>query len=197
MTPAAPETEAGTAGTTIDTPVGRLRLRADATGLTHILLPEHHGRHGSGQSPVPAADPHAHSDSAASDQRPPGATATRHLRAAARQLEEYFAGARTSFDLPLSPTGGTAFQRQVWLSLADIGYGRTESYADLATRVGRPRAFRAVGQANGANPLPIVLPCHRVVASGGGLGGYGGGLDMKRWLLAHEAAVLEGSRLAG
>ena len=77
----------------------------------------------------------------------------------------------------------------MWWALADIGYGETISYAELARRVGRPRAFRAVGQANGANPLPIILPCHRVVASGGGIGGYGGGLALKRRLLDLEAGV--------
>ncbi len=81
---------------------------------------------------------------------------------------------------------GTDFQRSVWFALADIPYGETVSYAELARAVGRPKAFRAVGQANGHNPLPIVLPCHRVIASGGGLGGYGGGLELKEQLLALE-----------
>ena len=84
---------------------------------------------------------------------------------------------------------GTEFQRSVWTSLADIPYGEVISYAELAEMVGRPTAFRAVGQANGANPIPIVLPCHRVVASGGGIGGYGGGLDLKRELLALEGVT--------
>jgi methylated-DNA-[protein]-cysteine S-methyltransferase len=101
------------------------------------------------------------------------------------QLNEYFAGKRTEFDLPLE-LEGTEFQREVWTSLAEIPYGKTISYAELAMMVGRPSAFRAVGQANGANPIPIVLPCHRVVASGGGIGGYGGGLAMKRQLLSLE-----------
>jgi methylated-DNA-[protein]-cysteine S-methyltransferase len=110
------------------------------------------------------------------------------LADAVAQLEEYFAGKRTEFDLPLE-LSGTPFQRQVWLALTDIPYGSTVSYAKLAAMVGRPRAFRAVGQANGSNPVPIVLPCHRVVASGGGIGGYGGGLEMKRRLLALEHAT--------
>jgi methylated-DNA-[protein]-cysteine S-methyltransferase len=105
---------------------------------------------------------------------------------AARQLDEYFARKRSSFDLPLS-LSGTDFQRQVWLTLAEIPYGETISYAELARWVGRPQAFRAVGQANGANPIPVVLPCHRVIAADGSIGGYGGGLAVKRLLLALEA----------
>jgi methylated-DNA-[protein]-cysteine S-methyltransferase len=104
---------------------------------------------------------------------------------AARQLDEYFAQKRTSFDLPLSVTG-TEFQEQVWLSLAEIPYGETISYAELARWVGRPQAFRAVGQANGANPIPVILPCHRVIAADGTVGGYGGGLPVKRALLELE-----------
>jgi methylated-DNA-[protein]-cysteine S-methyltransferase len=107
------------------------------------------------------------------------------VAAAVKQLEEYFAGERTQFDLPLE-LEGTPFQKDVWLALGEIPYGKTISYAELASMVGRPTAFRAVGQANGANPIPIVLPCHRVLASGGRIGGYGGGLDMKRQLLALE-----------
>lgn len=116
-----------------------------------------------------------------------------HLAAAGAQLREYLAGTRRSFDLPLAPSG-TAFQQEVWFALADIPYGTTISYAELAVRVGRPAAYRAVGQANGANPLPIVLPCHRVVASGGGIGGYGGGLPLKRWLLEQEGAAVTPGR---
>jgi methylated-DNA-[protein]-cysteine S-methyltransferase len=104
---------------------------------------------------------------------------------AARQLDEYFARKRTDFDLPLS-LSGTEFQQQVWLTLAEIPYGETISYAELARWVGRPQAFRAVGQANGANPIPVVLPCHRVIAADGSIGGYGGGLSAKRLLLALE-----------
>jgi methylated-DNA-[protein]-cysteine S-methyltransferase len=107
------------------------------------------------------------------------------LAAALEQLGEYFAGKRREFDLPLELTG-TPFQRDVWTALAEIPYGETVSYAELAAMVGRPTAFRAVGQANGANPVPIVLPCHRVVASGGRIGGYGGGLPVKRKLLKLE-----------
>lgn len=105
---------------------------------------------------------------------------------AARQLDEYFAQKRTEFDLPLA-LFGTEFQERVWLTLAEIPYGETISYAELARWVGRPRAFRAVGQANGANPIPVILPCHRVIAADGTIGGYGGGLPVKRQLLALES----------
>ncbi|HUY64526.1 MAG TPA: methylated-DNA--[protein]-cysteine S-methyltransferase [Acidimicrobiales bacterium] len=107
------------------------------------------------------------------------------LRQAVIQLGQYFDGTRTEFDVPIK-LSGTTFQCDVWRALGEIAYGKTVSYAELAVMVGRPRALRAVGQANGANPLPIVLPCHRVVASGGRIGGYGGGLPMKRALLALE-----------
>jgi methylated-DNA-[protein]-cysteine S-methyltransferase len=105
--------------------------------------------------------------------------------AAARQLAEYFAGCRTSFDLPLDVTG-TPFQRQVWAELQRIPYGETISYSELAERIGSPKAVRAVGAANGRNPVPIIVPCHRVIAANGGLQGFGGGLEAKRLLLDLE-----------
>ena len=104
---------------------------------------------------------------------------------ARRQLEEYFAGVRQNFDLPLDP-GGTDFQRRVWRALLDIPYGKAISYRELAQQVDRPKGFQAVGQANGKNPLPILIPCHRVIAADGTLGGYSGGLDRKRFLLDLE-----------
>jgi methylated-DNA-[protein]-cysteine S-methyltransferase len=104
---------------------------------------------------------------------------------ARRQLDEYFAGRRTRFDLELAP-GGTAFQRQVWAALQEIPYGETRSYLDIARRLGSPKAVRAVGGANGRNPIAVVIPCHRVIAADGSLGGYGGGLDRKRLLLDLE-----------
>lgn len=107
---------------------------------------------------------------------------------AARQLDEYFAGARRDFDLPLAPRG-TPFQQDVWHTLAAIPYGQTISYAQLAQRVGRPSAVRAVGAANGRNPLPLVLPCHRVIGSDGSLTGFGGGLPTKEFLLRMEGAL--------
>jgi methylated-DNA-[protein]-cysteine S-methyltransferase len=106
------------------------------------------------------------------------------------QLEAYFAGELTEFDLPLD-LGGTDFQRRCWLALATIPYGRTVSYGEQARRLGLgPASARAVGAANGQNPLPIVLPCHRVVGADGSLTGFGGGLDTKRFLLEHEGALL-------
>lgn len=105
------------------------------------------------------------------------------------QLEQYFAGERTEFDLTIGiDHQGTEFQGDVWRALTEIPYGQTASYAEVAASVGRPRATRAVGSANGRNPLAIVIPCHRVVAAGGGLGGYGGGLDRKTLLLDLEAS---------
>ena len=107
-----------------------------------------------------------------------------------QQLTEYFAGVRTAFDLPLDPPG-TPFQRQVWDALRTIPYGVTTSYGELARRLGDTRGTRAVGAANGKNPIPIIVPCHRVVGARGELTGFGGGLDRKRWLLEHEGALLD------
>ena len=109
------------------------------------------------------------------------------LKEAQRQLREYFAGERSTFDLPLR-LEGTAFQRAVWGALVKIPFGKTCSYADIARRVGRPKAVRAVGAANGANPIAVVIPCHRVIGADGSLTGYGGGLPRKKWLLAHESS---------
>lgn len=105
-----------------------------------------------------------------------------------RQLDAYFAGELTQFDLSLH-LAGTAFQKMVWTALRDIPFGETTSYGDLASRIGRPTASRAVGGANGANPLPIVVPCHRVIGSNKSLTGFGGGIEAKRFLLAHEQRV--------
>jgi methylated-DNA-[protein]-cysteine S-methyltransferase len=146
----------------LDSPIGRLLLAGDDRALTHLLLPNAVGALGSTRE------------------------CTGPVAAAAAQLDEYFAGTRTSFDVPLAPDG-TPFRRAVWAALVEIPYGETISYAELAREVGRPGAYRAVGQANGSNPIAIVVPCHRVVAAGGGLGGYGGGLDVKRALLDLEA----------
>lgn len=107
-------------------------------------------------------------------------------------LAAYFGGDRRGFaNLPLDPRG-TDFQMRVWQELRRIPWGQTISYAELARRVGRPRASRAVGQANARNPIPLIIPCHRVVAADGSLGGYSAGLDRKRWLLAHEGVRLPG-----
>jgi len=111
------------------------------------------------------------------------------LARAGQQLGEYFAGTRTTFDIPLDAPG-TAFQRRVWDALRAIPYGTTLSYGELARRLGDVRATRAVGAANGKNPIPIIVPCHRVVGANGALTGFGGGLDRKRWLLEHEGALM-------
>lgn len=155
--------------THIDSPVGPLLLAASDAGLHAIEF--HAARH-----PVARGGDWVEADHPV-------------LRAAASQLREYFAGTRRAFDLPLAPDG-TDFQRRVWQTLATIPYGRTISYADLASRVGRPGASRAVGAANGRNPLPIVLPCHRVIGANGALTGFGGGLPTKRFLLELEGALL-------
>lgn len=148
----------------IDTPVGPIRLVATAAGLTHVVYPDRdHGRP-AGDGSVQAAD---------------------IVADATQQLAEYFAGQRQTFDLPLA-LSGTEFQREVWLALAQIPFGETTSYGDLAARLGRPGAARAVGAANGANPVSIILPCHRVVGANGRLTGYAGGLVAKQTLLKLE-----------
>ena len=151
----------------MDSPVGSLLLESDGTALTAIRFATHKGRR---------------------LELPDRAVPDRVLREAKRQLREYFAGRRRHFDLPLRPTG-TEFQRKTWAVLLEIPYSETISYAELARRMGQPRAARAVGAANGANPISLVVPCHRVIASGGGLGGYGGGLEIKRRLLELEGAL--------
>ncbi len=155
--------------TTLDTPIGRLTLIASSKGLTHILFD------GQDPSDVGLVEP------------VPTVVDNPILTAAALQLGEYFSGRRHQFDLPLDPRG-TEFQVDAWTALASIPYGETVSYADQAKAIGRPTAVRAVGSANGRNPLPIVLPCHRVVGSDGSLTGYAGGIDLKRRLLDHERA---------
>lgn len=156
---------------TLDSPVGTLRLVAHDTALVAVLWPEEKA----GRVTF-ATDPQA-------------ATSHAIIDKAAVQINEYFAGDRRTFDLPLDPQG-TEFQRQVWWSLADIPFGETSTYGKQAAHVGRPTAVRAVGAANGRNPLSIVLPCHRVVGANGKLTGFAGGLDSKRWLLDHEVSLV-------
>ncbi len=108
------------------------------------------------------------------------------LRKTVKQLDEYFAKKRQQFDLPLDMRG-TTFQKEAWQALQEIGYGKTCSYSEQAKRIGRSKAFRAVGSANGKNPLPIIVPCHRVISASGKMAGYTGGLDKKIFLLAHES----------
>ena len=119
-----------------------------------------------------------------------GRAGEERCRAAIAQLTEYFAGARRDFDLPLRPQG-TSFQQAAWQQLQRIPYGSTISYAEEAARLGRPTAYRAVGGANGKNPLPIVIPCHRVIAADGSLGGFSAGLAKKQWLLDHEQSQVQ------
>ena len=120
--------------------------------------------------------------------------APNRLRDVRAALDAYFAGTRLDFDMALAPRG-TPFQRTVWDALLEIPYGATESYAGLARRIGKPGAMRAVGAANGANPIAIVVPCHRVIGADGSLTGYGGGLPAKQWLLAHERRHAPATRL--
>jgi methylated-DNA-[protein]-cysteine S-methyltransferase len=144
----------------IDSPIGDLLLTATDGSLTGLLM-------------EPFDVPYS------TRRRDPALTAAR------RQLDAYFAGKRTTFDISLAP-GGTPFQAEVWRTLRDVPYGETITYAELARRVGRPGHFRAVGSANGRNPISIIIPCHRIVGSDGSLTGYGGGIERKRWLLDHE-----------
>jgi methylated-DNA-[protein]-cysteine S-methyltransferase len=154
--------------TRMESPVGRLLLVADDGGLRRIDFVN-------GRKPV-EADPLWHDDAA-------------DLRETVRQLRAYFAGELESFDLALAPQG-TPFQLAVWNRLCGIPYGETISYGELARRIGNPNASRAVGLANGSNPIPIVIPCHRVIGSNGNLTGYGGGLPIKEKLLALERRQL-------
>ena len=125
----------------------------------------------------------------------PDADARAVLDRAAAQLAEYFAGTRTTFDLPLAPRG-TDFQRRVWRALGEIPFGTTISYGDLAIQLGDARATRAVGAANGRNPIPIVVPCHRVIGADGSLTGFGGGIERKRWLLDHERSRVPAAQMS-
>jgi len=116
-------------------------------------------------------------------------TRTPALRAALEELREYFAGLRHTFDVHVAPVG-TEFQRRVWQAISDIPFGETASYGELAAALGEPHLARAVGAAAGANPIPIIIPCHRVIGADGSMTGYGGGLKMKVRLLRHEGALL-------
>ena len=145
-----------------DSPIGRLRLLAEDEALVALHLPNQTAQGGS-----------------------PTSTDSPLLAQAREQLEAYVAGARQIFDLPLAPRG-TAFQRSVWRALTAIPFGTTRSYGEIAASVGRPAASRAVGAANGQNPIAIVVPCHRVIGANGTLTGFGGGLAIKEWLLRHE-----------
>src|SRR5277367_1042982 len=153
----------------LDSPIGRLLVAGDQEGVYRISFPPK-------GKPSEAAQPETGWTESA---RGP-------VKEAVRQLKEYFAGRRTEFDLPLAPQG-TLFQKSVWRHLRDIPYGETISYGELARRLGNPKASRAVGAANGSNPLPIVVPCHRVIGSNGKMTGFGGGIPVKEALLALES----------
>jgi methylated-DNA-[protein]-cysteine S-methyltransferase len=153
----------------LDTPIGTLLIAGDDQTIRQIHFP----KNGQPTSPEPDWS----------------ASARGAIAEAARQLQEYFAGRRVEFDLLLAPEG-TEFQRTVWRRLQEIPYGETISYGELAKRVGNPKASRAVGAANGSNPIPIVIPCHRVIGASGKLTGFGGGLPTKEHLLALESKQL-------
>jgi methylated-DNA-[protein]-cysteine S-methyltransferase len=152
----------------VDSPLGRIRLTGHDEVLTGLHLADHD------KCPPPAADWTL--DETAFDK-------------VRLQLEEYFAGTRREFDVPLE-LHGSPFQVEVWSALRAIPYGGTASYATIATSVGRPAAVRAVGAANGRNPISIIVPCHRVIGADGSLTGYGWGVDRKAWLLGHERGEL-------
>ena len=147
----------------LETPLGPLHILATEQGVSHIQFSE--------QTLLPET---VHSNTA--------------IRQCIQELHEYFAGTRTAFTIPLAPSG-TAFEELVWNKLVHVPYASTCSYLDIANRLNNPNAVRAVGRANGANPIAIVIPCHRVVGADGSLVGYSGELWRKRWLLDHEAKV--------
>ncbi len=155
---------------TLKTPIGELRLAASEAGLVAVAFPNEKKKR-------------VFADTRGS------AEARAHLDAAIAALREYFAGKRKDFkDIRLAPEG-TAFQKSVWKALLKIPFGATRSYADIATAIGNPKAMRAVGLANGRNPLPIIVPCHRVIGANGALTGFGGGIPTKKALLEHEGVT--------
>ncbi len=164
-----------------DSPIGSCRVASTAAGLAYVELPHSDGRGLDGwlRRCAPGAD--------VRDAFAPN-------RSAISQLLEYLEGKRTAFDVVLD-LRGTPFQKRVWAALLEIPYGDTRSYQEIARSVGSPRAVRAVGAANGANPVSLVVPCHRVIASDGTLGGYGGGLELKARLLAMERSRPSSDRL--
>ena len=156
----------------VDSPIGSIRIASTDRGLAYVELPHADGRGLAGWLLRSASDAKVEED-------------LERNRAAAGQIVEYLEGRRRAFDLPLDPRG-TPFQLRVWSALREIPYGETRSYLDVAREIRRPAAVRAVGAANGSNPLALVVPCHRVIAASGRLGGYGGGLALKARLLAME-----------
>lgn len=169
--------------TTYDSPVGELTVTVSPVGVRALLWP---AEAWDGRQVFIGASPddevHVERSSVPSLEHP-------LLAETLRQLDEYFAGTRRQFDLPLDPVG-TPFQLRTWKLLSTIPYGQTLSYGEQARRLGDDRLARAVGAANGRNPISIIVPCHRVVGANGSLVGFGGGLDAKRWLLTHESDTL-------
>lgn len=166
-----------TYSTRLPTPVGELLLTASDAALTGVYFPT------SRRGPPPTQ----RVDWMEDDGRGPAGEILARTR---QQLAEYFDGSRTTFELPLEALG-SAFEHRVWNALRAIPYGVTTSYSELARRLGDVTATRAVGAANGKNPIPIIVPCHRVVGANGDLTGFGGGLDRKRWLLEHEGVLMK------
>ena len=154
----------------VDSPIGRLMLTCDGTALTGLYMNLYRNK--------PTKLPNLAEDWVQNATIDP-------LPAASRQLQEYFAGKRREFDLPLRMEG-TEFQQRVWRELTQIPFGQTRSYGQLAKRLNNPNGSRAVGLANGRNPIAIIVPCHRVIGADGSLTGFGGGIDRKEWLLSHE-----------
>ena len=179
-TPSPPRTgpQAPLGATTLDTPVGELTIVASDAGVRAVLWPVDGERERTGIGDVGTETP---------------STTRAVLDQARAQLEEYFRGERTTFDVPLDPVG-TEFQQAAWRALRTIEFGHTASYGEQAERMGDRNKARAVGAANGKNPISIMVPCHRVVGSDGSLTGFAGGTTTKRWLLDHEARVA-GTRL--
>lgn len=181
---------AGLATATLPSPLGPLLLVAGPRGLRAVLWPGEDG------SRVARALSRPASPAAGVDPDPPGSSgpgsAAQHLEQARAEVEQYLAGTRQEFSVALDPVG-TPFQLRAWQVLRAIPFGQTVTYAQQALALGSPAAARAVGAADGRNPLSIVVPCHRVVATGGALTGFAGGLRAKEWLLAHEREVLRGA----
>ncbi len=186
--PVRPAAGLGTA--TLPSPLGPLLLVAGPRGLRAVLWPGEDG------SRVARALSRPASPAAGVDPDPPGSSgpgsAAQHLEQARAEVEQYLAGTRQEFSVALDPVG-TPFQLRAWQVLRAIPFGQTVTYAQQALALGSPAAARAVGAADGRNPLSIVVPCHRVVATGGALTGFAGGLRAKEWLLAHERQVLRGA----
>lgn len=166
---------------TLPTPIGELTIVAGSGGIRAVTFPGE--RTASGATP---GDQQPEASNAAEELR-----AEDHLQRAVIQLLEYFAGTRQAFELALDPHG-TAFQLRAWEVLRTIPFGRTMSYGEQAEALGSPSSARAVGAANGRNPIPIIVPCHRVVGASGALTGFTGGLQTKAWLLDHERRIRDG-----